>query len=164
MPTKSLQNIGAFLLILLVAGLTDSHSRSAETQENVRQPEVKVISNARTPVPPSGQRKKLVFEEVLSIGQIEGDDHYMFGETDVFNTDEQGNFYIPDWRRRRVLKYDSAGRYLLTIGREGQGPGEFQNLSPADTWFFFKNGKAYAVAEKDGFKFVKRYGFEIQDY
>lgn len=30
--------------------------------------------------------------------------------------------------------------------------------------FFFKNGKAYAVEEEDGYKFVKRYNFEIQEY
>lgn len=41
---------------------------------------------------------------------------------------------------------------------------QFKADSPVGTWFFFKNGKAYAVVEKDGFKFVKRYGFEIQDY
>lgn len=30
--------------------------------------------------------------------------------------------------------------------------------------FFFKNGKAYAVAEENEYKFVKRYSFEIQEY
>ena len=30
--------------------------------------------------------------------------------------------------------------------------------------FFFKNGKAYAIEEEDGYKFVKRYSFEIQEY
>ncbi|MFZ2054669.1 MAG: hypothetical protein WAU81_10780 [Candidatus Aminicenantales bacterium] len=50
--------------------------------------------------------------------------------------------------------FDENGRYI------GQFKADFQ----ADTLFFFKNGKAYAVAEKEGYKFVKRYGFEIQDY
>lgn len=104
--------------------------------------EVEVISNPKTPMPPPGQRKEIVFKEELVIGQAEGDDHYMFGETVVFNTDEQGNFYVTDWRRKRILKYDPAGHYLLTIGREGQGPGEFQNLSPAR---FDRNGHIYVT-------------------
>ena len=28
----------------------------------------------------------------------------------------------------------------------------------------FANGKAYAVADIDGFKYVKRYGYSIQNY
>ncbi|MFZ2054670.1 MAG: 6-bladed beta-propeller [Candidatus Aminicenantales bacterium] len=103
-----------------------------------------LISNPKTPVPPPGQRKKLIFKEELTIGQVEGDDHYMFGEAVAFNADEKGNFYVTDWRRRRILKYDSAGQYLLTIGREGQGPGEFQNLSPAPARFD-KDGHIYVT-------------------
>jgi len=131
MPSRSLRNSVLVLLILSVAGLSEGNSRSPEAQEYEQQQEVKLISNPKEPVPPPGQRKKLVFKEELTIGQVEGDDHYMFGEAIAFNTDEKGNFYVTDWRRRRILKYDPAGQYLLTIGREGQGPGEFQNLSPA---------------------------------
>ena len=29
---------------------------------------------------------------------------------------------------------------------------------------FFKNGKAYAVAEEEGFPFVKRYAIVLQEY
>jgi len=29
---------------------------------------------------------------------------------------------------------------------------------------FFKNGKGYAVAQEDGFPFVKRYAIELQEY
>lgn len=66
--------------------------------------------------------------EDLSIGVAEGDENYMFGSLIYFNTYEGGNFYINDWDRKRIQKYDSQGKYLLTIGREGQGPGEFQNV------------------------------------
>ncbi|MDH4272367.1 MAG: 6-bladed beta-propeller [Candidatus Aminicenantes bacterium] len=140
MLSQSLRNSVLFLLILSVAGFANGYSRSVKAQENAQQQEVKVISNPKEPVPPPGQRKRLVFKEELTIGQVEGDDHYMFGEAVAFNTDEKGNFYVTDWRRRRILKYDPAGQYQLTIGREGQGPGEFQNLSPAR---FDKDGHIY---------------------
>ncbi len=142
MPSQPFRNSVLVLLILSIAGLSEGNSRSAEAQEYEQQQEVKLISNPKTPVPLPGQRKKLIFKEELTIGQVEGDDHYMFGETLVFNTDEKGNFYVTDWRRRRILKYDPTGQYLLTIGREGQGPGEFQNLSPAR---FDKDGHIYVT-------------------
>jgi hypothetical protein len=55
----------------------------------------------------------------------------MFGNFIIFNTDDEGNFYITDWDRRRIQKYNPEGKFLLTIGKQGQGPGEFGNLSIA---------------------------------
>ena len=71
----------------------------------------------------------IVFNEELSIGEVEGDENYMFGSNIGFNTDDEGNFYVMDYDSKRILKYDSEGKYLLSFGREGQGPGEFQSLS-----------------------------------
>jgi hypothetical protein len=88
-----------------------------------------VVSNPKNPIYKNGLKMRIVFEEDLTIGEIEGDDHYMFGSNIVFNTDENGNFYVSDFDNHRIQKYDPGGRYLLTIGREGQGPGEFQTLS-----------------------------------
>ncbi len=142
MHIQSLRNSVLFLIILIIAGVSAGNRKSMGAQQNKRQPEVRVIPNPKTPVPPAGQRKKLVFKEELTIGQVEGDDHYLFGENVVFNTDEKGNFYVTDWTKKKILKYDPAGQYLLAIGREGQGPGEFKNLSPAR---FDKNGHIYVT-------------------
>jgi hypothetical protein len=46
-----------------------------------------------------------------------------------FNTDGKGNFYVSDMQALRIQKYSPEGKYLLTIGRKGQGPGEYQSLS-----------------------------------
>lgn len=87
--------------------------------------DVVVISNPKTPE----SEMRIVFTEELSIGEAEGDENYMFGDSIVFNTDDEGNFYVADYDSNRILKYDSEGKHLLTIGREGQGPGEFRTLS-----------------------------------
>ena len=89
--------------------------------------DVVVISNPKTPE----TKMRIVFKEELSIGEVEGDENYMFGRGIAFNTDDEGNFYVSDYDTHRILKYDSEGKYLLAIGREGQGPGEFRSLSVA---------------------------------
>lgn len=86
------------------------------------------VSNPKTPAYKKGTKMRMVFEEELSIGVAEGDENYMFGGRVYFKTDDEGNFYVVDWDRKRIQKYDSMGKYLLTIGRKGQGPGEFQNI------------------------------------
>jgi hypothetical protein len=92
---------------------------------------VQVISNPKSPRPPDGKRKRILFKEELSIGVAEGDENYMFGGSIFLNADEEGNFYVTDWDRKRIQKYDPAGKFVLTIGKQGQGPGEFQNVSIA---------------------------------
>jgi len=91
--------------------------------------DVVVFSNPEMPITKNGLKMRIVFKEDLSIGSAEGDENYMFGESVAFNTDEDGNFYVTDSDTHRILKYNSEGKYLLSFGREGQGPGEFQSLS-----------------------------------
>jgi hypothetical protein len=39
--------------------------------------------------------------------------------------DSEGNIYVMDSGNYRIQKYDREGNFILTIGRRGQGPGEF---------------------------------------
>jgi len=39
--------------------------------------------------------------------------------------DQDGYVYVCDFRANNIKKFDSAGKYVKTIGRMGQGPGEF---------------------------------------
>lgn len=90
---------------------------------------VEVISNPKFPIYKDGLKIRLVFKEELSIGQIEGDENYMFGAGISFTTDEEGNFYVSDLVNHRIMKYDPKGMFLFSFGRDGQGPGEFRSVS-----------------------------------
>ena len=99
-----------------------------------------VKSNPKTPQPENGIPIRIVFEEELSIGVEDGDENYMFGTRVYFNTDDEGYFYVNDWDRKVIKKFDPAGKFITNIGRPGQGPGEFQNV-----WIprFDKNNNLY---------------------
>ena len=104
--------------------------------------QVPVISNGKIPQPPDKKERTFIFREDLKIGVREGDEDYMFGERVYFNVDEDGNIFVTDWDRKRIQKYGPDGKYLLTIGREGQGPGEFKNVWEPE---FDKDGNLYVV-------------------
>jgi DNA-binding beta-propeller fold protein YncE len=111
--------------IFLAVDYFPDASFAEETNTLQKSEDVTVISNPKTPI----MKMRIVFKEELSIGEAEGDENYMFGQSIGFSTDEDGNFYVSDTDANRIQKYDPDGKYLLTIGREGQGPGEFGSLS-----------------------------------
>ena len=116
-----------FFIVFLVTPYWPKKTCAEVMNKNQESKDIEVISNQKTPE----LKMRIVFKEDLSIGEIEGDENYMFGSSIAFNTDQEGNFYVTDWDNHRIQKYDPEGKYLLTIGREGQGPGEFQSLSVA---------------------------------
>jgi hypothetical protein len=142
MPTSKIFRVYLCGLVLLSMDFGRAVVASPPAPSNDPQPAVPITSNPKTPVPPAGERKKLVFTKELRIGQKEGDENTTFGEAVIFNTDQEGNFYVTDWDNKRILKFSPSGEYLLTIGRQGQGPGEFQNLSIAR---FDSHGEIYVT-------------------
>ncbi len=57
---------------------------------------------------------------------LEKEEIYFFGASHICS-DSTGNIYISDSKARTIFKFDSSGNFLIRIGREGQGPGEFNN-------------------------------------
>jgi hypothetical protein len=82
---------------------------------------IRVVKN---PVKPMYGKLVLELEEDLSIGSVE-DENTMFYQIGSIDVDSQNNIYVLDSGNHRVQKFDKDGNYLQTIGRKGQGPGEF---------------------------------------
>jgi hypothetical protein len=82
---------------------------------------------------------------------------------------------ITEWKRTgeevngvTVVKNPKVPMYgEVVFNLNGKYIGHFKTPVPAEGLFslllFFKNGKAYCVADEDGYKFVKRYNFEIKE-
>jgi len=83
---------------------------------------VKVVVNPSEPL--YGQIK-LDLEEDLRIGK-EGDPQTQFYRVRDIAADPQGIIYVDDMSNARIQVFDPSGAYLQTIGRSGQGPGEFE--------------------------------------
>jgi len=94
--------------------------------------------------------------ENLSIGGNPYDDNHYFPKRVSLTVDEQGNIYVLDTGNFRVQKYDNSGHYLASIGRKGQGPGEFQFPSKLELdgegnlWVFDSPARALKAFAQDG--------------
>jgi len=82
---------------------------------------VKIIQN---PGDPLYGEIKFDLEEDLSIGN-EDDENFIFYRLRDIQVDTDGNIYVLDSGNHRLQVFDKSGKYLRTIGKRGQGPGEF---------------------------------------
>jgi hypothetical protein len=73
----------------------------------------------------------IILEPELTVGLVEGDSVYLFGDIRTVAVDTSGRIYVGDRIGATVRAYDEFGRYLMRIAREGEGPGEISGW-PAD--------------------------------
>jgi hypothetical protein len=64
-------------------------------------------------------------QEDLVLGGDPAKADYYFPRGAVLSVDEAGNLYVADFGNGRVQMYDGTGKFQRTIGRRGQGPGEY---------------------------------------
>jgi hypothetical protein len=81
------------------------------------------VVNPESPV----EEISVTLKELWRVG---GDDEeVLFGVISQLLHDESGNVYALDSQLSEVHVYSPSGEHLRTIGREGEGPGEFRNGS-----------------------------------
>jgi hypothetical protein len=73
-------------------------------------------------------------EEVFRIGTVSGGSWEAFSRLAAAGFDARGNLYLLDGGDRKLTVVDSDGNFVRTIGRAGDGPGEFR--SPQDMAVF----------------------------
>ena len=113
--------ISLFIFIFLVISCSEESSYPVKTEII---DEVKVLTN---PEYPRDEQVTYQLEEELSIGEEEVDENYMFNQPQSVKASEDGSIYVLDGRDICIKVYDREGKYKRTVGRQGQGPGEFSS-------------------------------------
>jgi hypothetical protein len=122
----------------------------------VRENGIPTAINPDHPVPLPDGPKDIVFSGEFQIGALEGDPNYIFGEFINFAVDDKGRVYVLDWREKTVRKFDDSGKFLLSFGGPGQGPGEFSSpteiryLPDGHIVVFEGEGQKYSCFTREG--------------
>ena len=121
-----------FVIAILALFLTAApEPQKTETVDGVR-----IVHNVKGGL--WGKEPKVGLELVRKIGDIDTEDeHLAFNYPSDVAVDKDGNIYVLDSANTRIQKFGPDGKFLATIGRKGQGPGEF--LMP-DAIGFDKDG------------------------
>ncbi len=112
---------------------------------------VRVVNAA--PAWASGEAWRAV--EDLRLGVVDGDGPEQFGQIAAIETDSEGRIYVLDFMSQDVRVFLSDGTWSHTIGRRGEGPGEFDgaaglNWSPdGSLWVWDPTGR-FTALDPDG--------------
>lgn len=85
-----------------------------------------VVVRADNP-PEWGEAPRLI--EELRIGTLDGDEAYTFGELSDVAVSPDGTIWVADKLAQAIRRYDQAGKHIGSIGRGGEGPGEFNYIA-----------------------------------
>jgi len=116
---------GVFCVVYLFAVIT-AYPQKIETIDGVR-----VVHNEK--VGKWGKNPEVAIKLIRTIGDVDTEDENLaFDSPSDIAMDSAGNIYILDSGNQRIQKFSPEGKYLSTIGRKGQGPGEFASPSSLD--------------------------------
>ena len=158
-----------FIIFLILCSIIISKEQRQKTEWKGKieiEDGVKVVKN---PGEPLYGEITFELEEDLSIGR-EGDNNYMFYSLVTATVDSEDNIFVLDMGNCRIQKYDKNGEYLQTIGRQGQGPGEFQmpkfirpyiHLDFDETLYVLESTRIHAFDRKGNFKKVIKLSMNI---
>ena len=119
------------LTLFIMSGLGLLSAIAQHTQPPNWKGKVETRDGLETVVNPQAPlygRLELELQEDLRIG-LEGDKNAQFWFVNGVQVDDDANIYVSDAKNFRIQVFDRNGRYLRTLGRQGQGPGEFQQIS-----------------------------------
>ena len=98
-------------------------------------------------------------KEDLSIGGRDATD-YVLGEIAMISTSREGTIVVTDLKEKDVKVFGSDGKFVRTIGRAGQGPGEFAS---APTYVHFVNKNEILVVNGMRLSVYKTNGNHVRD-
>jgi hypothetical protein len=110
---------------------TSSYVSDAEElarRARVKHPDARVVVTGPTGVWDRQGKQAVKLVRDLTIGVREGDPNKIFFRPGPVIADRDGNIYVAEYTEGEIRKFDQNGEYLLTIGRKGEGPGEFQGV------------------------------------
>ncbi len=102
----------------------------------------------------------LRLEEVLAIGSL-ADDESSFGRISDVAWDNRGRLLVTDNYMHHFKVFEADGSYVRTVGREGEGPGEFSAPSrivvdASDSVYVWDSGQSRIHVFSPDLAFVRR--------
>jgi hypothetical protein len=133
LPAKSIlyskeRGMKKILILLLLAStfIWPACSKKPESEASVEMVDgVEFVHNSETPLYPE---KSVTFKEDLSIEFQDEEGNIIIYRPGRYTVDDEEDIFVSDYQDNVIKVFDAQGQVKRTLGREGNGPGEFQNI------------------------------------
>jgi len=116
---------GVICVLLILLSIPSPAQAQAKWKGSVvKDGDVTIVKN---PEKPLYKTPILELREDLSIGGPDAQGDEAFDRVQGVVVDDAGAVYVLDYRASNIKAYDATGKYVRTIGRNGQGPGELES-------------------------------------
>ena len=119
-----MKRVGVALLAPMLAACAPEPLEFADWTLPVAE-DVRVIGYPATP--PEERTARIELVEDLVLGLDESNPNQAFYSVRDVDVDAAGNLWVLDAGNHRVQVFDRGGSFVRSLGREGQGPGEFES-------------------------------------
>lgn len=142
------------LMVLLAAGCEQGKKRAGDTA--AYPVTIEDMDGIRTVLNPDFPKDGIIrcsLTEELVIGAEEGPEGSVLNRPQSLDVDAAGNIYVMDWGDVELKVFSPEGEFLRKIGREGQGPGEYETGArfeiSRDNKIFILSGRQRRIAVLD---------------
>lgn len=115
------------VMALPLAGCGESESAPRPAADVTDSAGVRIVTSD----PGDAVYAELAEAPALSVGLLDGPPELLFGSIASVARDEDGNLVVADGQANEIRIFDPRGAHLLTMGGQGEGPGEFERLAGA---------------------------------
>lgn len=129
-------NVRICVALAVVCGVACQQDRQASTGLAGFERDSAGIRIIDNPKPPEGSRLpwRIGPEPTVSIGELEGEEPYMLYRVIDVATLSQGRIAIANRGSAEVRVFDALGDHLVSVGGQGEGPGELRRLWRVAPW------------------------------
>jgi len=126
---KEKTSLPILILILLVIMIFSCTQNGTEWQGTIEEVDgVTFVRNPEEGLWDLKEEANVAIVKERQIGELDGPEEFLFVYITDVAVNSKGDFYVADSKLNEVRKFNKDGEYLLTLGRFGQGPGEFQSV------------------------------------
>ncbi len=125
MPMKITRTI--CLAAILAAACASSDGPSGDTSARSDSAGITIITSSQ-PAWQKGHEWTLSAEPILQIGSVDGDTLYQLDQAHSALRLSDGRIGVANMGTSQLRYFDANGKFIKNVGREGQGPGEWDQL------------------------------------
>jgi hypothetical protein len=133
-------------LVCAVVAVIAASSTTASAAWSGKETTKDGVSQVVSPATPSEGASTVTPKQAWQAGGDDEED-VLFGVVSAVDIDERGNVYALDMQLSQVSVFAPDGKLLRTIGREGEGPGEFRR---ANIMFLTPEGNVAVLQQMPG--------------